>query len=333
MEKSSVDIKDSRSNFMQMNSMQLSEEDVKECLNEFAQSQCCYQKNNLERIKIIDIQMINSFHYKLQTFTERMEVNWIFEPYRGPSQTLASKEVASDQELAPENFEDKNEVDNAHDQTSNGNEETVPEPWSIAVDPPKYFEEGSSLITVPNSSSISKCHVCLASCKLTCSTCRGKGGSGCIWCSESGYGSHPYRSPPYGSQGNLTLAPPVSRLRIDSNHRSASTRSVASSGGDIASDSFSGSGRCLHCNGTGRARCYPCKGNGVIRCHTCEGFGRLISYLQLKVTWNNHISESICDNFDTNHDINYSMLRSVSGMNFIEEENESLSPYHACFRC
>ncbi|XP_067093902.1 protein SSUH2 homolog [Osmerus mordax] len=53
--------------------------------------------------------------------------------------------------------------------------------------------------------------------------------------------------------------------------------------------------RCGSCHGRGRRRCVFCHGKGNRNCQSCAGKKYLLNYIQLTVTWKNHVFEFIPD--------------------------------------
>ncbi|XP_056129347.1 uncharacterized protein LOC130106989 [Lampris incognitus] len=52
---------------------------------------------------------------------------------------------------------------------------------------------------------------------------------------------------------------------------------------------------CSHCNSTGRENCLQCHGEGTEECKTCEGKRQLLTFIQLKVHWTNHVEDFVVD--------------------------------------
>ncbi|XP_042299722.1 protein SSUH2 homolog isoform X1 [Sceloporus undulatus] len=97
-------------------------------------------------------------------------------------------------------------------------------------------------------------------------------------------------------------------------------------------------GRCINscssCNGTGfvtsttgdhqtSTSCSFCGGSGEERCSMCSGKGKLLTYLQLKVKWKNHIFEYVMD-----HGFGFPIKRfkKCHGQNILFDEQHMVSP-------
>ncbi|XP_060622276.2 protein SSUH2 homolog [Anolis sagrei] len=92
--------------------------------------------------------------------------------------------------------------------------------------------------------------------------------------------------------------------------------------------------RCHRCHGmgwvhctTGNQRttsmCIMCGGSGRVKCSTCSGRGELLTYLQLKVIWKNHIFEYVMDHgsgFPIKH------FDKVYGQEMLFDEQRMISP-------
>ncbi|XP_042185722.1 protein SSUH2 homolog isoform X2 [Oncorhynchus tshawytscha] len=56
-----------------------------------------------------------------------------------------------------------------------------------------------------------------------------------------------------------------------------------------------GNNRCSSCQGRGRKRCTFCHGHGHKTCPTCQGNRNLMHFIQLTITWKNHVFEFVPD--------------------------------------
>ncbi|XP_029908103.1 protein SSUH2 homolog isoform X4 [Myripristis murdjan] len=50
---------------------------------------------------------------------------------------------------------------------------------------------------------------------------------------------------------------------------------------------------CSRCNSTGRDSCTHCSGQGTKKCETCDGRRQLLTFIQLKVEWKNHVDDAV----------------------------------------
>ncbi|CAJ0950976.1 unnamed protein product, partial [Ranitomeya imitator] len=50
-----------------------------------------------------------------------------------------------------------------------------------------------------------------------------------------------------------------------------------------------------HCRGRGTERCTVCNSSKFVRCEGCSGHGQILNFIQLTVTWKNHIYEFVAD--------------------------------------
>ncbi|KAI1286225.1 Protein SSUH2 -like protein [Halotydeus destructor] len=137
-------------------SNQITEEEVRVALADFAAENCCYGGQPVEQMVIRDISMNSSFHYKLETFCERRETAWVVEPYNG--QLI--------------------------DGPQNG---PSPGPWQVIATPEVTFDQSTRKYEVPHSANVRLCHTCTGNCRVRCKMCAGMGGSNCSWCSGSGH--------------------------------------------------------------------------------------------------------------------------------------------------
>ncbi|XP_054710383.1 protein SSUH2 homolog [Uloborus diversus] len=79
---------------------------------------------------------------------------------------------------------------------------------------------------------------------------------------------------------------------------------------------------CSPCNGTGYKKCFTCDGSGQVKCQTCNGKGNLKGYVELIVTWTNHIDDYISETSSMPKEL----VREVTGKIAYEEENPRVWP-------
>ncbi|XP_071035006.1 protein SSUH2 homolog [Parasteatoda tepidariorum] len=220
------------------------EEEVRDAVTQFASEHCCYSSGPARDMQVREIHMSSAFHYKLETFTEKRQTSWTFEPYNGQP------------------------IDGPH----NG---PAPRPWDVPAVPSVSFVDSFAKIEVPHTAFTKPCHTCVGNGRIRCETCFGNGRKQCTWCKGRG--------------------------RV---HR------------------FDKDEVCTSCNATGYDRCFKCSGSGQVKCKTCDARGTLKGYVELIVTWANHvdnyISEVKC--------MPKELILEVSGQNAYEEENPRVFP-------
>ena len=135
----------------------VSEDEVRSSLVSWATEKCCYGAGAARELAINQIQMTSSYHYTLETFTERRETSWQFAPYDGVSP-----------------------FDGPH----NG---PAPAAWDIIVNPRQDFAKHDVITEVPHTSNIRICHGCGGRGRNPCSSCGGIGTSICWNCGGSGH--------------------------------------------------------------------------------------------------------------------------------------------------
>ncbi|XP_018410714.1 PREDICTED: protein SSUH2 homolog [Nanorana parkeri] len=92
--------------------------------------------------------------------------------------------------------------------------------------------------------------------------------------------------------------------------------------------SRSGKGRqfedaCNHCRGCGTATCTSCHSSKYQTCEGCSGRGQILNYIQLTVTWKNHIYEFIVEH---NSEFPTDLFRKVNGEKVFRDEQLLLPP-------
>ncbi|KAJ8260320.1 hypothetical protein GJAV_G00179620 [Gymnothorax javanicus] len=84
-----------------------------------------------------------------------------------------------------------------------------------------------------------------------------------------------------------------------------------------------GKKRCSMCSGNGKRRCILCSGKGHKTCKSCEGKQNLLHYIQLTVTWKNHVFEFIPDRYP---EFPIKKFEKVSGDAFFVDESLLVYP-------
>ncbi|XP_044878802.1 protein SSUH2 homolog isoform X2 [Mauremys mutica] len=149
----------------------ISDHVAREALVQYIANKCCYRIAPAKRMVVQNLTPLNTFRYRLQTFTETRETFPISEPYNG-------------------GFVDSSDVAPA------------PAPWAIVVDAPPLFTDCEMHIPVPHTYSVqdcpncqghgkNQCHLCSGSGKRRCTACNGTGwqdssNQSCLFCSGSG---------------------------------------------------------------------------------------------------------------------------------------------------
>ncbi|ELU17182.1 hypothetical protein CAPTEDRAFT_73168, partial [Capitella teleta] len=74
--------------------------------------------------------------------------------------------------------------------------------------------------------------------------------------------------------------------------------------------------RCTFCHGHGRRRCNFCHGVGMVNCKTCSACGQLKCFIQLTVTWINHVEDYVEEKTALPNEL----IKSVTGKTVLEEQ-------------
>ncbi|KAK2722309.1 protein SSUH2 homolog [Artemia franciscana] len=133
----------------------ITEDKAREILLGEAAQHFCWGLNTAKKMKILDIFHGSAFQLVLETFTERREAAWCFEPYQG-------------QNIDP---------------PSNGD---APDAWDISAMPSQMFKDSSFVIEVPHTADIQPCHECSALGRKRCWSCIGSGQIRCVACNGTG---------------------------------------------------------------------------------------------------------------------------------------------------
>lgn len=81
---------------------------------------------------------------------------------------------------------------------------------------------------------------------------------------------------------------------------------------------------CTRCDATGKERCSDCSAKGTKRCDTCEGKRQLLTYIKLKVEWNNHLEDHVVQ--QNSGGVNIDDLSSVSGKELFKNNQYLVYP-------
>ncbi|XP_042311865.1 protein SSUH2 homolog isoform X2 [Sceloporus undulatus] len=137
------------------NSLSASEQDIKEAFRRYASSKCCYRSAPAKHMKVRNLTPLNTFRYRLETFTETRETCVASEFYNG-------------------GFVDSSAV------------APPPAPWEIMVDPPPLFTDCEMHLPIPHSYSVENCPNCKGCGAIRCQSCEGTGKKKCSACGGSG---------------------------------------------------------------------------------------------------------------------------------------------------
>lgn len=130
---------------------QYSKEEVESAVRHYAVEHCCYGDGVAKAMEVTEIVMSSVYHYILETFGEKRESAWCFEPYRG--QPIDSSE--------------------------NGR---APGPWEVVVHPKGYYRDSKTKVEVPHTAFVKSCHGCNSRGRVRCSACTGRGHRTCNRC-------------------------------------------------------------------------------------------------------------------------------------------------------
>ncbi|NP_001410763.1 ssu-2 homolog, tandem duplicate 3 [Danio rerio] len=174
----------------------ISEELAQEAFTEYVSSKCCYSSKPVKEMVFTDLQSLNTYRYRLETFTESRRTERDSEPYYGQ------------------------QVDGSG---------IPPEPWSIPVCMPSFFQDSEITIPVPHTSSVQDCSSCSTLGRTMCLSCGRTGRILCGFCGGMGWTN-------YGQRQFCGVC--------------------------------GGTGRqsCLACGGMGTIRCVKCNSHGKLHC-------------------------------------------------------------------
>ncbi|XP_022537918.2 ssu-2 homolog, tandem duplicate 2 [Astyanax mexicanus] len=132
----------------------ISKELANEAFVEYVSSHCCYSRKPTKEMIISDLVAINTYRYRLETFTESRSTEWASEPYNG--------------------------------QLVDGMPGLAPGPWDVSVSAPALFQDSETHVRVPHTASLKGCHSCLNLGKSACNRCVTSGRVQCEVCGGSG---------------------------------------------------------------------------------------------------------------------------------------------------
>ena len=85
--------------------------------------------------------------YKLETFTEKRETAWIYEPYKGQAIHINAATFSS-----------------------------PPSPWDVLLPPDVPFQDSEKVVEIPQTAIVKPCYTCFGFGKIRCIHCDGRGG-------------------------------------------------------------------------------------------------------------------------------------------------------------
>jgi len=85
--------------------------------------------------------------YKLETFTERRETAWIYEPYKGQAIHVSAAALSS-----------------------------PPSPWDVSLPSDGHFYDCDKVVEIPHTAMVKECYTCVGNGKVRCKHCDGHGG-------------------------------------------------------------------------------------------------------------------------------------------------------------
>ncbi|KAG5836579.1 protein SSUH2 homolog [Anguilla anguilla] len=132
----------------------ISEDTAREAFRLFVSNHCCWSSGPAKDGMITAMDSFNTYRYRLETFTEARATEWAHEQYNG--------------------------------QPVNAYTQPAPGPWDIQVQPPAHFQEQSTHVMVPYTSSVKECHECLGQGREPCTECAGAGNKVCWVCNGAG---------------------------------------------------------------------------------------------------------------------------------------------------
>ncbi|XP_041945357.1 ssu-2 homolog, tandem duplicate 2 [Alosa sapidissima] len=136
----------------------ISEELAREALVEYVASRCCYSGKPAKEMVFSDLHSLNTYRYRLDTFTESRSTEWASEPYHG--------------------------------QVLDGFNGVAAGPWDVSVPIPAMFQDCQRDVRIPHSSSVKGCNQCLSLGKSPCNKCVTSGQIQCSVCTGSGRDHH-----------------------------------------------------------------------------------------------------------------------------------------------
>ncbi|CAJ0941450.1 unnamed protein product [Ranitomeya imitator] len=286
----------------------ISEDDARRALVEYSNGKCCYGSSPAEEMDFQELQAFNTYRYRLETFTELRACDWVTAPFTGQPVDSALFGVP-------------------------------PQPWDIPINIPALFKDGETKMPVPHTSSLKTCPQCLGTCRTVCKKCHGT--EGCSVGFVMGEGANlrtlvitagdeerkgewnvsehdgilfeaQARSPLHFSLNAPMLDRPTVR-----DHRHYPQGKV------ILNILAKNKTHLVYGIDNGFIRCTVCNSSKFVRCEGCSGHGQILNFIQLTVTWKNHIYEFVADH---NSDFPTELFEKVTGEKIFMDEKLLLSP-------
>lgn len=143
---------------------ELTKQEARVALLNYASNRYCYKTKVAKQMSITKIENLIASHYTLESFTEKRQVNWSYEPYTGGSIDAFSSPI----ELNP-----------------------PPDPWSVEVKPSEDFSTNCIITKIPHTELIKVCNACGGVGRNKCNSCNAVGWKVCLTCNGDGYKPHP----------------------------------------------------------------------------------------------------------------------------------------------
>lgn len=289
---------------------------ARDALHCYVQNKFCYGKKAANQMTIRDMMHSYVFQYSLESFCEKRQLCWTYEPYADACITFPescslslpdnawnievneikhlewyiqqNQIIAADKErgVAP----GPSAITGVGASSAVGNEICRKDSIRVPRGSLDLFQNKVINVIVPGTVSIHSCHNCGGIGRKRCTTCAGSGSKSCQTCTGNGY---------YNGGGYY--------------HKSALAKSLESSD------------YCWRCHGRGRLRCYNCNGDGMLTCAACMGSGQIKCYIKLIVTLTNH-KDTVLIRDHHSAEVPLDILNMADGDVVFEEEGHNL--YH-----
>ncbi|XP_064422362.1 protein SSUH2 homolog [Latimeria chalumnae] len=134
----------------------ISEDVAREALKEYVNNKCCYSSTPAKEMVFSELTPLNTYRYRLETFTESRSTDWAQEPYTG--------QIVDGPAFGPS-----------------------PPIWYIEVPVPPMFQDTVKKVPVPHTALVQGCTNCSALGKIACSKCTATGRIQCWVCNGRGF--------------------------------------------------------------------------------------------------------------------------------------------------
>lgn len=208
---------------------ELTKQEARNALLAYASNRYCYKTKVAKKMTILKIENCIVTHYTLESFTEKRQVNWAYEPYSGGS----IDSLATPVELNP-----------------------PPDPWAITVKPSENFTTNCVTTKVPHTELVK-----------TCNACGGVGRNKCISCHGVGWVSFSLSLSPSSHTHPSCICPPQ-KVCLTCNGDGYKPHPLFIGETEKCYQcNITGSRRCSRCTGDRFTPCKGCKGKGQIKCY------------------------------------------------------------------